>query len=238
MQAKILIVEDDISIRQGWKFYLEQHNYKVETAYSGIEAIEILRFFTADLVVLDIELPEIDGFEFLERTKNLHENMLIIIVSGKFTEPSHKITGFQKGAIAYLSKPVESELLHETIKALLGRFQKGGKETPPSAWEVIDGVLKIHKGEALICLNGQEIELTPLENNLLKALYKARGRTLTHIQLSDAVWEGILMPQTPPTVRQLVKRLREKLEPDPENPHFILTVFGGGYKFAEAHQDA
>lgn len=231
-QQTILIVDDEATIREVVRKYLERDGFKVIEADTGPLALHMLHQENPDLIVLDIMLPGLDGFTI---TRSLRDpagfasqqgNIPIVMLTAR-TEEADRITGFELGTDDYVLKPFSPRELVMRVKAVLRR-------TTPDA--VLDEKplvfvdLRLDPGSRTVIRSGEPISLTAKEFDLLWFLARHPRQVFTRTQLLDQVW-GYEFYGDESTVTVHIRRLREKLEPDPTNPVYIHTVWGVGYKF-------
>ncbi|HEY8477031.1 MAG TPA: response regulator transcription factor [Chloroflexota bacterium] len=225
---RILIVDDEPHLVQAMRMYLEVEGYTVFSAANGYEALEKVREKLPDLVVLDVMMPEMDGFETLQEIRQV-SNVPVIMLTVKGSE-SDKVRGFQLGADDYVTKPFSQRELLSRIQAVLRRA-----ETPPflpqTAIEV-DDYLTIDFSQNRVTTGGRQVALTPTEHRLLYHLVSNPGRVLPYETLLAKVW-GPEYQHEDHYVRLYVNYLRQKIEPDPSNPRYILTERGLGYRFVD-----
>jgi DNA-binding response OmpR family regulator len=217
--ARILVVEDDANLAQGLRYNLERAGYEVVHAAKGPEGLRLAREGSPDLVVLDLMLPGLHGFDLLARLRESGSRVPVIILTVQDAEVD-KIRGFDAGADDYLTKPFG---VGELLARIRARLRKEGDAAEVA---VAGGVLRL---EALVFERGGErVALTPTEADILRALCRRRGDPVRREDLLRAVW-GVadLMTRTLDTH---VTRLRRKIEPDPARPRHILTVHGVGYR--------
>ncbi len=223
MKAKILIVEDDPDISKILKDQLELDGYDVETAASGKEGLEKFNKFLPDLIILDLNLPDIDG---LRVCKTLREKSNIPIIMLTVRDSiSDKLRGFECGADDYVTKPFEFLELAARIKVHLARSQK----QKPQDYDF--GYLKMHTIKKEVLVNGKPVRLTRREFELLELLVANAGRVLSREFIKSQLWPNKELYPWSRAIDVHIKRLREKIEPDPENPRIIVTYPGIGYKF-------
>jgi two-component system alkaline phosphatase synthesis response regulator PhoP len=223
----ILVVDDERQIAQIARDYLQHAGYSVITAGEGIEAIALARERHPDLVVLDLGLPRLDGLEVAKRLRR--ESSVPIIMLTARVEESDRLAGLELGADDYITKPFSPRELVARVRAVLRRVEPGSGS---------DGVLSradlvIDAARMKVTRAGTPIELTATEIQLLAALARQPGRILTRAQLLDAA-RGAQEESFERAIDTHIKNLRRKLEPDPRNPRYLLTVYGLGYKFAES----
>jgi DNA-binding response OmpR family regulator len=222
----ILVVDDESIVREVVAQYLTQDGFTVETAADGHEALT--RFATArpDLVLLDLMLPGIDGLELCRRIRTL-SNVPIIMVTAKSDEID-TIIGLGVGADDYIGKPFSPRELVARIKAVLRRVT-----TPPPISDgdpIHFGILTVRPDRRQVDIGGQRIDLTAREFDLLEFLARHPSQVFTREELLDKVWDWSYVSDGG-TVPVHVRRLRQKIEADPERPRYVKTVWGVGYKF-------
>jgi two-component system alkaline phosphatase synthesis response regulator PhoP len=225
MNARILIVEDDPSIRLGLKRSLEFEGFEVELAKDGEEAIQRAFDKKPDLIVLDIMLPKVNGFEVCRTVRKYDNGIPIVILSAKGDE-GDKVLGLELGADDYITKPFSIRELTARVKAALRR--RRALEGEVDVFE--EANLKIDFSGQRLTVDGIEKELSSREFNLLRHLIQNRGRVLSRDQILNKVW-GYDYDGTPRTIDNFINKLRQKLEEDPQDPRWIQTVRGSGYKF-------
>lgn len=227
----ILIVDDEIRMRRFMKMNLDLEGYRVIEASNGLEALDRIREDLPDLVLLDVMMPELDGFETLRIIRET-STVPVIILTVK-DEESDKVKGLELGADDYVTKPFSSRELASRIKAVLRRTEM---DTPTEkSMVVVDDYLKIDFNRRQVFVAGQEVKLRPTEYRLLYHLVKNAGQVLTHEVILSKVW-GYEYRDESQYVRLYITYLRQKIEPDPSNPKYILTERGIGYRFVDFKQ--
>lgn len=224
---KILIVEDSNEIIELIKIYLEQEEYDILTSGDGEEAIELFETEELNLIVLDIMLPKLNGYEVIKRIRK-QSNIPVIILSAK-TQDTDKILGLNLGADDYLSKPFNPLELVARINAQMRRFYNLGGSRELQNERITIGDLTLDQRECKLYRDNEEIELTYMEYKLLKLFMTEPGRVFTKAQLFETVWENEYY--TDNTVVVYISKLRDKIEKDTKNPKIIKTVRGLGYRF-------
>ena len=225
MEPRILLVEDDERIRQALGLALADEGCQVVAARTGEEALELLTSATVDLVLLDLMLPGVDGLAVC-RTLRSGGDLPIIIVTAR-ADTADVISGLEAGADDYVTKPLVASELAARIRALLRR-RRPGREGSAGSWLRV-GDLEIRPDEGVVCRGCDEVHLTRTEFRLLVELAAADGRVVTREELLQRVWGYDYFGDT----RLLdvhIRRLRRKIEPDPDDPALVLTVRGVGYK--------
>jgi DNA-binding response OmpR family regulator len=231
MSATILIVEDEYAVARGVQYALQQEGYDVTIARNGEEGLEFATQRAPDLVILDVRLPGIDGFETLRRLRLAGSKAPVLMLTARDDEVD-KVVGLEMGADDYLTKPFGLRELMSRIKALLRRAY--GELSDAVGGRIIrhrDLVIdlerrRVQRGE-------RRIALTATEFDILRHLAARPGRVFTRSELLELIRDYEALDQDEKTINVHVSHLREKLEDDPTMPVFILTVRGVGYAFAE-----
>lgn len=223
---KVLLIEDEMQIIRLVRAYLEQAGFQVSVARDGEEGLRRARQEQPDLVILDLMLPKMDGFDVCRAIRK-SSNVPIIMLTAR-AEETDKLVGLELGADDYVTKPFSPRELVARVRAVLRRTSAAA-ETPEL---VRMGGLEIDPATHTATVDGVPVELTPTEFNLLLTLARHPGRIYTRAQLLEAVlgdaYEGYER-----TIDAHVKNLRRKIEPDPRRPRYIHTVYGVGYKLQE-----
>jgi DNA-binding response OmpR family regulator len=222
----ILVVEDEPSIREVVTLYLQRAGYKVSARADGQSALEALEQEPPDLVVLDLMLPNVDGFEITRRLRE-HGDIPIIMLTARRSE-TDRIAGLELGADDYVVKPFSPQELVSRVRAVLRRTHGSAQSQHIQPLEF--GELKIDPTTRLVSVGEREPQLTAKEFDLLWHLASNPRRVFTRDQLLDHIW-GRAEYIDPSTVTVHVRRLREKIEADASKPTHIITVWGVGYKF-------
>lgn len=226
VKTRILIVEDEKNIADIVKFNLEKEGYETETAYDGEQALAKVKSFGPDLILLDLMLPKIDGFQVCRKVRE-HYNMPILMLTAK-EEEVDKVLGLEMGADDYITKPFGMRELLARVKANLRR---SAPVEGPGAQEVItSGEMTIDLGKYEVKKHDETLELTIREFELLRFLALQPEQVFSREQLLKEVW-GYEYYGDIRTVDVTVRRLREKVEDNASNPRFILTKRGVGYYF-------
>ncbi len=227
MAHKILVVDDEVTLLNSLRAYLEGEGYVVRTATDGRAALQEARNFQPDVVVLDIMLPEIDGLEVLRQIR-LSSNVYVVMLTARADE-ADKVIGLGMGADDYVTKPFSPRELVARVKAALRRMSgsSGGKT------ELVSRRLRLDVDGRSAVKDGRPLELTPIEFDLLHALMRHHGRVLSREQLIELVWGYDYYGGDERVVDVHVGRLRKKIEDDPAEPSLITTVWATGYRFED-----
>lgn len=226
MSRTILLVDDSESLRTMVKSYLAQEGYRVVTAVNGREALFVARSEKPDLIILDLMMPELGGYEFMRLYSKEAETPIILLTAR--LEENDKVLGLELGADDYVTKPFSPRELTARVRAVLRRAEKR-----PSEPEILRaGALELDRDSRLVTVNNQLVDLTPLEFDLLALLMSAPGRVYSRLdllrQLQGTTYEGYER-----NIDVHIRHLRMKIEPDPSNPQYIETVYGVGYRFTD-----
>ncbi|MGE3333880.1 MAG: response regulator transcription factor [Rhodospirillaceae bacterium] len=220
--TRILVVDDEPPIRKFLRTSLTPQGYQVLEASDGSEALETIGRNTVDIVVLDLGLPNMHGFDVIQRLRESGSHIPIIVLSSR-TDEAGKVKALDLGADDYLTKPFGlDELLARIRTALRHRLQQGG-----TAPEFKSGDLRMDLVRRVLTVRGEEVKLSPREHDLLRLLVLHAGKVLTHKFIINQVWGGQTDVQY---LRIYVRQLRQKIERDPERPQHILTEQGVGYR--------
>jgi DNA-binding response OmpR family regulator len=222
----ILVVDDEPSISEVVSIYLRRAGYQVVVARDGQQALDLLDKQPPDLVVLDLMLPQVDGFEIARRLRIEGDTPIIMLTARR--DEADRIAGLEMGADDYVVKPFSPQELVSRVKAVLRRTH--GSRPLGSEHPLEFDQLYIDPKTRLVEVSGEERSLTAKEFDLLWVLACHPRQVFNRDQLLDLVW-GLTEYVDPSTVTVHVRRLREKIEVDPSNPHYIQTVWGVGYKF-------
>jgi DNA-binding response OmpR family regulator len=219
----ILIIEDDSAMLRGLKDNFELKGYRVKTACDGELGLKAALTEPPDLIILDIMLPKMNGYELCDKIRKENLDMPIIMLTAK-GEESDIILGLNLGADDYVTKPFSIKELLARVAAFLRRRKQQEQDTYQFGKFVLDIPAR------RLAKNGKEIKLSPKEFKLLEYFCKRQGRALTRDDILNAVW-GYNSFTSDRSVDRFVTTLRDKIEPDPHNPSFILTIREIGYKF-------
>lgn len=226
MGKKVLVVDDEKLIVKGLRFSLEQEGMEVDCAYDGEEALEYARAREYDIVLLDVMLPKLDGFQVCQHIREF-SNMPIIMLTAK-GEDMDKILGLEYGADDYITKPFNILEIKARIKAIMRRTGRPEKEQKSKLVEAAD--LRMDLDSRRLFISGREINLTAKEFDLLELMALNPGKVYSRETLLNTVW-GYEYPGDVRTVDVHIRRLREKIEANPSEPKYVHTKWGVGYYF-------
>ncbi|MCP3773352.1 response regulator transcription factor [Paenibacillus sp. MZ04-78.2] len=224
----ILIIEDETSIAELERDYLEINGYRVDMEHSGDEGLKKALTGNYDLIILDLMLPKVDGFEICRKIRDKHD-IPILMVSAK-KEEIDKIRGLGLGADDYIIKPFSPGELVARVKAHLSRYERLLGSRAPQAEEIRIRGLLIDKSSRRVFVNNQEVTFTTREFDLLTFLASNPNRVFSKDQLFEHIW-GYDSVGDIATVTVHIHKLRDKIEQDPSNPQYIDTIWGAGYRF-------
>jgi DNA-binding response OmpR family regulator len=225
---RVLVVDDDVNVRDVVRRYLEQAGYHVTLAGDGENALRLATQSRPDLVVLDLMLPGIDGFEVCRRLHAAPGPEIPVVMLTARGEEEDRIAGLRLGADDYVAKPFSPRELVLRVASVLRR----ATAVPAVRAELVDGDLRIDGNARSVTRGGEPLSLTTREFDLLEFLITYAGTAFTRAELLSRVWGWEFGDQSTVTVH--VRRLREKIEPDPANPRRIATVWGVGYRYDRA----
>jgi two-component system alkaline phosphatase synthesis response regulator PhoP len=222
----VLVVEDEVELVRVLRDYLERAGFRVETASSGPEAVSRFQHAAPDLVLLDLNLPGMDGLD-VARAIRRGANVPIIMVTARVDE-TDRLVGLELGADDYVVKPFSPKELVARVRAVLRRSRE---PAPPS--EILRaGDVSMDLTRHAVEVAGRRVDLTPSEFSLLAVLVREPGRVFSRLQLLEAS-QGTAYSGYERTIDAHIKNLRAKLEPDPRHPRYVQTVFGIGYRFTD-----
>jgi two-component system alkaline phosphatase synthesis response regulator PhoP len=224
----ILVVDDEPKIIQLARDYLEHAGFAVLTARDGKTALAGVRSAKPDLVILDLGLPGMDGLD-VTRAVRKDSNVPIVMLTAR-GEESDKLVGLELGADDYITKPFSPKELVARVRAVLRRAESARESPSAEVIRVRDVALDVPRMR--VTVGGRPVDVTPTEFQLLAALARQPGRIFTRAQLLDAV-RGVAFESYERAIDAHVKNIRRKIEPDPHEPRYVLTVYGVGYKFAD-----
>ena len=225
MAKKILVVDDKAEMRTLLKSYFTQEGFEVVAANDGREALFAARQEKPDLIILDLMMPEMGGYDFM-RLHSREADTPVIVLTAKLEE-NDKVLGLELGADDYVTKPFSPRELAARVRAVLRRAEKQSA----GADLLRLGEICLDRVAHATTLAGQLIDLTPSEFELLATLMAAPGRVFSRLELLDRL-QGTAYEGYERTIDVHIRNLRTKIEPDPSNPHYIETVYGTGYRFA------
>lgn len=229
MSTRILVVEDDKTIAMGIEYSLQQEGFHPVVRHTASSAMDTLQQESFDLLLLDITLPDGSGFNICEQVRKT-SNTPVIFLTARDDE-GNVVMGLDMGADDYVTKPFRIRELISRIKSVLRRYQP-----EPAKQSVINlGDVSIHTEQARVKKRGRDIQLTTLEYKLLLTLAVHAGQVLTRSQILESIWDVAGDFVNDNTLTVYIKRLREKIEDDPQNPVYILTVRGLGYKAGDGN---
>jgi DNA-binding response OmpR family regulator len=224
MSKRILVIDDEARLVNLVRGYLEQEGYEVVTASNGRQALFVTRETPPDLIVLDLMMPEMDGWEFMGLYRQQHNTPIIMLTAR--VEDVDKIAGLEMGADDYITKPFSPRELVARVRAVLRRT-----EAPAEKADILtQGGLELNRTARSVTVNGRYVELTRMEFDLLEALMSSPGRAFNRLELLERI-QDFAYDGYERTIDVHVKNLRKKIEPDPSKPLYILTSFGVGYRF-------
>jgi DNA-binding response OmpR family regulator len=220
----ILVVDDKSSVRQLLQDYLSEQNYRIITADNGENALYTARRDPPDLILLDIMMPKMDGYQFLRRYRQERSTPVIVITARQ--EETDAVLGLELGADDYIIKPFRMRELSARIQAVLRRVDP----SQVTSQVLRSGELMVDPGAHTVTLANETVSLTPIEFDLLLILMKSPGQVFTRIQLVDQLVDSGFTGLDR-TLNVHIRNLRKKIEPDGDEPYYIETVFGVGYRF-------
>lgn len=223
-QPRILVVDDEPQILRALRVVLRDAGFEVVPAETGAEALDRAAVRPPEAAIVDLMLPDLDGIEVTRRLREWSE--MPVLVLSAVGEEEQKVRALEAGADDYITKPFGSRELVARLQAALRRGGRGDEE--PS---IVAGDLEIDLGARVVRSAGEPVRLTPIEFDLLRVLARNRGRLMTHRALLKEVW-GPEYVDDVQTLRSHIARLRAKIEPEGQTPHFIVTDPGVGYRFS------
>lgn len=226
MAARVLIVDDEKLIVKGIRFSLEKDDYEVDTAYDGGEALEKAKENTYDVILLDLMLPVMNGVDVCRQIREFSDVPIIMLTAKG--EDMDKILGLEYGADDYITKPFNILEVKARIKAILRRTRAAKKNVEENV--IVNGDVRLDKDNRRVQICGREINLTGKEFELLEFLVANPGKVYGRAKLLQLIW-GKDYPGDERTVDVHVRRLREKIEPNPSEPRYVQTKWGVGYYY-------
>jgi two-component system, OmpR family, KDP operon response regulator KdpE len=230
-QRRVIVADDEPDLLYAIRLYLEDEGYTVFTAVNGYEALDLIKERLPDVVVLDVMMPELDGFETLKQLRET-STVPVIMLTAK-GEEADKVRGLGLGADDYVTKPFSQRELLSRIQSVIRRSEL--PRSLPKTHIKIDDHLSVDFSRGEVYRDGQKVSLTPTEYRLLYHLVSNPGRVLTNETLLVRVW-GREYREEDHYVRLYISYLRQKLEPDPSRPRYIQTEKGLGYRFVDYRQ--
>ena len=219
-----MVVDDEKRLVSLVESYLAQEGYRVVSANNGVEALPIASREKPDLIILDIMMPKMDGYEFMREHRKELDTPIILLTAR--VDDDERVIGLELGADDYVTKPFRPRELVARVRAVLRRA--GKVEPQGKALQVADIILD--RDTRMVTVAGQSVDLTPSEFDLLAALMSSPGRVYSRLDLLDVI-QGVRYEGYERTIDTHVKNLRSKLEPEPRSPRYIETVYGVGYRF-------
>jgi DNA-binding response OmpR family regulator len=227
MSHRILAVDDDTDILKVVKANLELHGYETDTAENWGQAKKVLSTQTPDLIILDVMLPDGDGMDICRDLRKDFPDLPIVMLTAK-DKVSDKVFGFECGADDYVVKPFETLELLARIKACLRRAT-----TPVPKEKAVIGNLKVDFKKRAVTVSGKKVDLTPKEYDLLCFFINHRGEAVSRAVIRKQIWKDSTIYSWSRVIDVHIQHLRQKIEKDPSNPRFIITVPGAGYRFMD-----
>jgi len=225
MTETILVVDDETRLVSLVETYLNQSGFRVLTALNGVEALSVAKREAPNLIILDLMMPEMDGYEFMRIYRAEHNTPIILLTAR--VDSDEKVVGLELGADDYITKPFRPRELMARVKAVLRR--SGAKESAQKALHIAD--ITLNREDRSVQVGSRFVDLTPSEFELLVALMSAPGRVFSRLDLLD-ILQGVRYIGYERTIDLHIKNLRAKIEPLPRAPRYIETVYGAGYRFA------
>ncbi len=229
-KSRILIVDDDIGIVKSVRANLHEHDCEVLTAMDGVEALKVIERELPELILLDITMPKMDGLQVCSEVRKWSK-VPIIMLSARH-DADEKAYCLNIGADDYITKPFNISELIARVRAVLRRTKE--VMTNPGVSQFSAGDLNINFAERRVTVSDSEVKLTPTEYNLLQELSLNKGKVFSHATLLGKIW-GPEYADEREYLRVFIGRLRKKIEPDPANPRYIVTVSGVGYQFKSSN---
>ena len=229
MARKILVVDDEKLIVKGLKFSLEQDDYEVDAAYDGEEGLELATRNAYDIILLDLMLPKMDGYEVCQRIREFSDVPIIMLTAKG--DDMDKIMGLEYGADDYMTKPFNILEIKARIKAIIRRSRSKEKEEAASDGIIKDKGLIMDTAARRLTIDGESYSLTSKEFEVLELLVRNKGRVFSREELLTKIW-GEDYDGDERTVDVHVRRLREKIEKNPKEPEYVFTRWGVGYYYS------
>jgi two-component system KDP operon response regulator KdpE len=233
MREKILVIEDDHEFSNLTQTWLKDAGYEVITAENGVEGMRRLYSSRPNLVLLDVNMPKMDGYEVCRRIRDMSDIPVLMLTVNN--QKSDRLKGFDLGADDYIAKPVDFPELIARVQAVLRRIGSTTQDDGPSTFH--NGEIEIDWRSRQVWIRGERVKFSPTEFKILACLIKNRGWIVTHEQLLEKAW-GPNYIGDKSFVKLYIRYLRQKIEKDPHNPQIILTERGVGYHFAMQSEEA
>ncbi|EKN71185.1 response regulator transcription factor [Schinkia azotoformans] len=228
MVKRVLVVDDEHNLREMISSYLQNEGYETVEAVNGNSAVQAIKNDQIDIVLLDIMMPEMDGYEALKEIRSIQKKLPVIMLTAK-TDEIDKIVGLEMGADDYITKPFSLRELSARIKAVLRRATNEDSDVDED--EILEhGEIMINLSTYEVFVSGKRINLTPTEFKILATLAQKPGRVYSRLQLMNAAF-GETYANYERSIDTHVSNLRRKVENDPHNPTYIHTMYGIGYRF-------
>ncbi len=227
-ELRVLVVDDEVPLTQVVGSYLEREGFTVTVAHSGPDAVEQARAASPVLIVLDVMLPGFDGIEACRQIRQFSDAYIIMLTARD--EEVDKVLGLEIGADDYITKPFSVREFRSRVKAALRRTRMSGDE--PAEGPIAAGELTVDPARRQVTIRGERIQLTYVEFELLAALARSPGHVFDRRALLERIW-GDSTYRDPRTIDVHIRHLREKIEAEPKEPEYLLTVRGVGYRFRD-----
>lgn len=224
----IILIDDEPDTHDVLSWYLESHGFKVHSAYSGADGLALMNQHNPDLIILDVFLPQLPGWEICERIR-LFSDVPILMISAVAHHEEDVIHGLNIGADDYLTKPLRLDILRARINALLRRSSIQSHRQRRQTY--VDAHLTVNLDREEVYVRGERVQLSSLEYRLLALLVMSAGYPVPTIEVIEELWSETTYEDYVRYVRIYVGRLREIIEPDPRSPRYIVTEYGFGYRF-------
>jgi DNA-binding response OmpR family regulator len=226
-EARVLVVDDEPIVREVLSRYLSREGFEVETAADGQAALDVFEATRPELIVLDLMLPRMDGLEVFRRIRARNGAAVIMLTARG--EETDRVVGLELGADDYIAKPFSPREVVARVRAVLRRT-RDATTTGPREEVMRFRELEVNSRTREVRVDGQPVELTPREFDLLQFMASSPRTVFNRLYLLDELWDASF-DGDPSTVTVHVRRLREKIEPDPSSPRHLITVWGAGYRF-------
>jgi two-component system KDP operon response regulator KdpE len=228
VSTHLLLIEDDPQIQKFLATALEAHGYSLTIAGTGAEGIELAALKAPDILIIDLGLPDMTGFDVIARLREWNDRPLLVLSARE--RETDKVAALDLGADDYLTKPFGIGELLARLRVMQRRL--GGRGVADAEARIAIGDIVLDLSARRVHRDGNDIHLTPIEYQLLGVLARHRGKVLTHRQLLREVW-GAAHVESPQYLRMYVRALRAKIEPDPARPRYLLTEVGVGYRMVD-----